>query len=140
MVVNSLYPDTTNGTAIYGDQLGWCQGGLSGAAYGSPVECLGNDRKLSTSMIFVWPIFLVTSTCCPFSSVGGALADHSASAQVKRLRRRTSETSNLQDLGPWGCLDLLNCNTPGFDLQKRSKFRSPRFVEGRRVGHRGLWT
>ena len=34
----SCLPDTTHGTAIYANQLGWCQGGLSGAAvlYGSP--------------------------------------------------------------------------------------------------------
>ena len=29
-------PNTTNGTAIYADQLGWCQGGQWGGIYGSP--------------------------------------------------------------------------------------------------------
>ena len=31
------YPDTTNGTAIYADQLGWCQRGQWGGIYGSPM-------------------------------------------------------------------------------------------------------
>ena len=34
-------PDTTNGTGILTDQLGWCQGGQWGGIYGSPMECLG---------------------------------------------------------------------------------------------------
>ena len=33
-------PDATHGTAIYADQLGWCQG-VDVGIYGSPMECLG---------------------------------------------------------------------------------------------------
>ena len=36
---------TLHGTAIYADQLGWCQGVNGAAYYGSPMECMGiQDR------------------------------------------------------------------------------------------------
>ena len=34
-------PDATDGTAIYADQLGWCQRGQWEGIYASPMECMG---------------------------------------------------------------------------------------------------
>ena len=65
-----LIPDTTNGTAIYADQLGWFGGSTDRQSYGSPICRVWEWRRVRIPVRFLSDAS--TSTIFPSSPVGRA--------------------------------------------------------------------